>query len=66
MGALPTRKISKRRAGFRKQHQKIKLPQLMTCPQCRNPKETHRVCPTCGTYNGRQVIQPRQRTNAPS
>jgi large subunit ribosomal protein L32 len=67
MGALPTRKISKRRAGFRKQNQKItKLPQLMICPHCRNPKQTHHVCLTCGMYKGRQVIEPRQRANAPS
>ena len=66
MGALPTRKITKRRAAFRRQHDKIKLPQLMICPQCRNPKETHRVCPTCGTYNGRQVIEPRRRATSPS
>ena len=27
------------------------------CPQCHNPKLPHHVCPTCGTYNGREVIK---------
>jgi large subunit ribosomal protein L32 len=28
----------------------------MVCPQCRSPKPNHRVCPVCGTYNGRDVL----------
>jgi large subunit ribosomal protein L32 len=27
------------------------------CPQCHSPKLPHHVCPTCGTYNGREVIK---------
>src|SRR6185312_14060322 len=27
-------------------------------PQCRDPKLPHTACPTCGTYNRRQVITP--------
>jgi large subunit ribosomal protein L32 len=34
----------------------LKLPQLSSCPQCAAPYVTHRVCPACGYYNGRQVI----------
>ena len=26
------------------------------CGQCKELKLPHRVCPTCGTYNGRQVV----------
>lgn len=56
MGALPKKKISKSRRGMRRSQSHIKLPQLSTCPQCRAVKITHRVCPTCGTYNGHQVL----------
>ena len=29
---------------------------LAPCPKCKEPKPLHIACPTCGTYNGRQVI----------
>jgi large subunit ribosomal protein L32 len=31
---------------------------LVNCPRCRDPKQPHIACPTCGTYNNRQVINP--------
>ena len=34
----------------------LTLPQLSTCPQCAAPFIPHRVCPACGFYKGRQVI----------
>ena len=34
----------------------LKLPQLSTCPTCGEPRVTHRVCPRCGSYDGRQVV----------
>ena len=35
----------------------VKVPPLMTCPRCRELKVTHEVCPSCGTYNGHQVLE---------
>jgi large subunit ribosomal protein L32 len=29
----------------------------MVCPQCNEPKLPHRVCPTCGHYNGREIVE---------
>ncbi|MBF6329940.1 50S ribosomal protein L32 [Nocardia transvalensis] len=36
-------------------------PQLMRCPNpaCGRAKPRHMVCPSCGQYQGRQVIRPR-------
>jgi len=34
----------------------LTLPQLTNCPQCAEPRLTHRVCPSCGFYKGRQVL----------
>lgn len=34
----------------------LTLPKIQACPQCGSPRQTHRVCPSCGYYNGRQVI----------
>jgi large subunit ribosomal protein L32 len=42
--------------GHRRQHLAITLPTLMDCPECGQKKLTHVVCPSCGTYNGRQVL----------
>ncbi len=57
MVGLPKKKISSARRGQRRSHDGLTLPSLMTCPQCRRPKPTHRVCPNCGTYNGIDVLR---------
>jgi len=57
MGALPKRKYSKSRQGIRRGHMKLNPPPLDDCPQCHSPKLPHHVCPTCGTYAGREVIK---------
>jgi len=30
---------------------------MSNCPNCHEPKLTHRVCPHCGKYKGREVIE---------
>jgi len=57
MGALPKRKYAKARQGKRRNHLKLSLPHLDSCPQCHSPKLSHHVCPTCGSYAGREVIE---------
>jgi len=57
MGALPKRKKSKSRARARLSHNALKPPATELCPQCHSPKRPHHACPTCGTYNGREVIK---------
>jgi large subunit ribosomal protein L32 len=42
----------KRRASWKGQN-----PNLGTCPDCGEPKLPHTVCSSCGTYNGRKVLQ---------
>lgn len=57
MGALPKRKTSKARKGKRRSHHSLAVPALVECPQCHSPKLPHHVCPTCGSYAGREVIE---------
>jgi large subunit ribosomal protein L32 len=66
MGALPKRKKSKSRAGNRLSHRAHKPPVYIECPQCHNPKLPHHACPTCGTYNGREVIKVEERKKSSS
>ncbi|MBR2040514.1 MAG: 50S ribosomal protein L32 [Clostridia bacterium] len=35
---------------------KLTAPTLVKC-ECGAYKRPHRICPTCGTYNGRTVIE---------
>ncbi|MBI2908835.1 MAG: 50S ribosomal protein L32 [Chloroflexi bacterium] len=57
MGALPKRKYASARQGKRRSHLHLLLPQLAPCPQCHSLRPSHRVCPVCGTYGGKQVIE---------
>ena len=55
--AVPKRKISKaRRDKRRASNIKMTAPNYVECPQCHEPMMPHRVCPSCGYYNGEQVI----------
>ena len=56
MAPLPKRKYPKARQGDRRSHLGLRVPALAECPQCHSPKLPHHVCPTCGTYAGREVI----------
>ncbi len=31
-------------------------PSIQKCPNCEEPKAPHRMCMSCGQYNGRQVV----------
>jgi large subunit ribosomal protein L32 len=57
MGAVPKRKISRGRRNRRRSHHALTLPHLVLCPQCKELMLPHRVCPSCGTYRGREVVQ---------
>lgn len=56
MGPLPKRKISKGRRNRRRAHDSIGTPKLTDCSNCHSPMLPHRMCPTCGYYKGRQIV----------
>ena len=57
MGALPKRKISKGRRNRRRAHDALSMPVLVDCPSCGEKTRPHRVCLTCGNYQGRAVYE---------
>ncbi len=66
MPPLPKRKYPRARRGERRAHLGITPPSLDSCPQCHSPKLSHHVCPTCGTYDGREAIEiksPKKKTS---
>jgi large subunit ribosomal protein L32 len=54
--ALPKRRHSKTRGRKRRTHWKIPALNLSSCPQCKQPRPSHRVCPVCGYYDGKQCV----------
>lgn len=61
MGALPKQRISRAHQGNRRRHHFIAAPHIVACNNCRSMKKPHHVCPTCGQYRGRQVIDIQER-----
>ena len=55
--AVPKRKMSKARRDKRRANWKLEVPGFTACPQCHEPRMPHHVCPECGYYDGKQVIQ---------
>jgi large subunit ribosomal protein L32 len=54
--AVPKRKKSRSNTRHRRSQWKTQAVTLVSCPQCRAEKLPHTACPTCGTYNRRQVV----------
>jgi len=54
--AVPKKKTSKSRKNMRRAHDFLTPPAGSICPQCKEPKLPHRVCPSCGTYKGKTVV----------
>jgi large subunit ribosomal protein L32 len=55
--AHPKRKTSKTRRDKRRTHYKAEIPQLSACSNCGATIQYHRVCPECGHYRGKLVIE---------
>ena len=59
--AVPKRKTSQAKTSGRKAaNMKKSMTGLSICPQCHEPKLPHRVCPTCGYYDGKDVVNAEQ------
>ncbi len=57
MPPLTKRKYAKSRQRERRGHMKIEKPAMNECPQCHSVKLSHRACPSCGYYDGRETIK---------
>ena len=54
--AVPKKKTSKSKRDMRRAHDALVAPGVSICPQCKEPKQPHRVCPSCGSYKGKEVV----------
>jgi len=55
--AVPKKRQSKSRTRMRRAHDALTAPNLSPCPQCGEPKPSHRICSGCGHYRGRQAFE---------
>jgi large subunit ribosomal protein L32 len=59
---LPKRKTSHAQTTRRRANNwKLDTPNVSSCPRCHAPKLSHHVCPSCGFYQNRMVIDVRAR-----
>ena len=54
--AVPKKKVSKSRRGQRRSHDAFRATALVECSNCGEMKLPHHICPACGHYKGREVI----------
>lgn len=57
MGVPKRRNPRARRNSRRANHDKVAAPTIIECPNCAELMIPHRVCPSCGHYNGREVVE---------
>lgn len=55
--AVPFRRTSKTRKRMRRTHFKLSVSGLVKCPNCGAMIKSHNVCPKCGYYNGKNVME---------
>jgi len=60
--AVPKRKTSPARRDRRRAHDAIKLPNLVACPSCHGMRMPHQVCPHCGNYDGKQIVEIKEKS----
>ena len=54
--AVPKSKISKSRRNMRRAHDRLTAANVAECPNCGELRRPHHVCPACGYYREREVI----------
>jgi large subunit ribosomal protein L32 len=55
--ANPTHRHTRSRRDKRRANWKASSPNIISCPECQEPTISHRVCPSCGVYKGKKIIE---------
>jgi large subunit ribosomal protein L32 len=53
----PKRKLSSGRRDRRRAHDSLQAMNLVACPNCGEMRRPHIICPSCGHYQGREVVE---------
>ena len=55
--AVPKQRTAKSRRDRRRAHHALKAKNMVQCSNCGEMRLPHRVCPNCGHYKGREVVE---------
>jgi large subunit ribosomal protein L32 len=55
--AVPKKKTSKSRRNMRRAHDGLTPQAHNECANCGELKRPHHICPSCGYYDGREVVE---------
>ena len=56
--AVPKKRTSRRRRDMRRAHDALQFTAAVEgCTECGELKLRHRVCESCGTYRGMQILE---------
>jgi large subunit ribosomal protein L32 len=56
----PKRRHSQRRTSIRRAHDHLSAPALSECSNCHERKMPHHVCPRCGHYDNREIVETKE------
>ena len=54
---VPKKKTSKTKRGQRRSHHFLTAPSFSECPECHEVKRPHHVCPYCGYYKEKEIME---------
>ncbi|MFH0822793.1 MAG: 50S ribosomal protein L32 [Pseudomonadota bacterium] len=54
---VPKKRVSRTRRDKRRTHKKLSAISLSRCPQCAELMIPHRICPSCGSYKGKEILK---------
>ncbi len=57
MPPQPKRKHSSGRRDRRRSQDALTAQNLVQCTNCGEMRQPHRICPNCGHYKGREIIE---------
>ena len=55
--AVPARRTGVTRKRIRRGHNALRASNTSACPNCGASIRSHHVCPNCGYYNGKKVME---------
>lgn len=58
--AVPRKKTTRSRRNNRRAHDALVPTGSVECDNCGELKMPHHVCPSCGQYRGREIMEPKE------